>query len=235
MIVQTMTPSEVIRALQVNHSFLRDRMDGLGIKNSKKLKNKYIKDNEIMSRSTYVIPATKDTMVVFAIKHIQVLKGKEYATMIVRSYYKTCYNTYIVPAINSLTDRVLGYMEFTSHSVDRMRERLGKDFDTFFREDYSENNGVVKTIEYHYNGDENERVAQIGDAFAFIDYRKSEHKYTVKTIVSTEQLYSNQLVNKLNSEKGGEDVWKIVDDRLAAITESHLKDAKRKGMIKAVA
>lgn len=235
MIVQAMTPSEVIRELQMNHSYLRDRMDGLGIKNSKKLKNKFIKDNEIMSRSTYVIPATKDTMVVFAIKHIQVLKGKEYATMIVRSYYKTCYNTYIVPAINSFTDRVLGYMEFSTHSVDRMRERLGKDFDTFFREDYAKNNGIVKTIEYHYNGDDNERVAHIGDALAFIDYRESEHKYTVKTIVSTEQLYTNQLMIKMNSKRGGEAVWQIIDDRQSAITESQLKDAKRKGVIKAIA
>lgn len=235
MIVQTMTPSEVIRGLQVNHSYLRDRMDGLAIKNSKKLKNKYIKDNEIMSRSSYVIPSTNDTMVAYAIKHIQVLKGKEYSTMIVMSYIKTCYNTYIAPAINPLTDRVWGYVEFTSHSVDRMRERLGKDFDTFFREDYVKNNGVVDTIEYHYNGDANERVAHIGDAFAFIDYRESEHKYTVKTIVSTEQLYTNQLKNKINSKRGGEAVWKKVDDRLSAITESHLKDAKRKGIIKSVA
>ena len=43
MITKTMTSNEVIRALQKNHLVILDRMDGLGAKNSKKLKSKYVR------------------------------------------------------------------------------------------------------------------------------------------------------------------------------------------------
>jgi len=235
MITNTMTFDEVVRSLQVNHYYVRERMDGLGKKNSKKLKNKFIKDNTIMSKSTYTVPETKDTLVVYAIKHIQTVRGKEYSTMIVIYYYKTFYNTYIVPAIDSLTDRVLGYMEYTHHSVERIQKRLHKDFDTFFKEDYVKNNGVIQALEYHYNGDENERVAHIGDAFAIMECENSGRRYVVKTVLSNEELYASQMMNKLNSKKKGEDLWREMDDQMAAISESHLKESKKKGILRAVA
>ena len=210
-------------------------MDGLGAKNSKKLKNKIIKDNTIMSKSTYTIPETKDTVVVYAIKHIQTVRGKEYSTMVVMYYYRTFYNTYIVPAIDTLTDRVLGYVEYTHHSVVRIQERLNKDFDTFFKEDYVKNNGVIQALEYHYNGDENERVAHIGDAFAIMECENSGRRYVVKTVLSNEELYASQMMNKLNSKMRGEALWREIDDQMAAISETHLKESKKKGILRAVA
>ena len=230
-----MTSDEVIKALQKNHLVILDRMDGLGIKNSKKLKNKFIKDNAIMSKSDYLLPETYDSAVVYAIKHIQTLKGKDYATMILMYYYKTCYNTYIVPNVSALTNRVIGYMEFSTHSVDRMKQRLGKDFDTFFQEDYRKNNGIVQTLEYHFNGDENERVAHIGDAFVILECENEFHKYVVKTILSNEELYASQMLNKLNSKRQGEAMWRDVVDHMVSVSESHFKECKRKGIIRAVA
>lgn len=235
MITNTMNFDEVVRSLQVNHSYVRGRMDGLGAKNSKKLKNKIIKDNTIMSKSTYTIPETKDTVVVYAIKHIQTVRGKEYSTMVVMYYYRTFYNTYIVPAIDTLTDRVLGYVEYTHHSVVRIQERLNKDFDTFFKEDYVKNNGVIQALEYHYNGDENERVAHIGDAFAIMECENSGRRYVVKTVLSNEELYASQMMNKLNSKMRGEALWREIDDQMAAISETHLKESKKKGILRAVA
>lgn len=235
MITNTMNFDEVVRSLQVNHSYVRERMDGLGAKNSKKLKNKIIKDNTIMSKSTYTIPETKDTVVVYAIKHIQTVRGKEYSTMVVMYYYRTFYNTYIVPAIDTLTDRVLGYVEYTHHSVVRIQERLNKDFDTFFKEDYVKNNGVIQALEYHYNGDENERVAHIGDAFAIMECENSGRRYVVKTVLSNEELYASQMMNKLNSKMRGEALWREIDDQMAAISETHLKESKKKGILRAVA
>lgn len=235
MITNTMNFDEVVRSLQVNHSYVRERMDGLGAKNSKKLKNKFIKDNTIMSKSTYTIPETKDTVVVYAIKHIQTVRGKEYSTMTVMYYYRTFYNTYIVPAIDTLTNRVLGYVEYTHHSVVRIKERLNKDFDTFFKVDYVKNNGVIQALEYHYNGDENERVAHIGDAFVIMECENSGRRYVVKTVLSNEELYASQMMNKLDSKKKGEDLWREMDDQMAVIYDSHLKESKRKGILRAVA
>ena len=235
MITRTMTPDEVIRTLHKNHLVILDRMDGLGIKNSKKLKNKYIRDNAIMSRSDYVLPETYDTAVVYAIKHIQTMRGKDYATMILMHYYRTTYDTYIVPNVNPRTNRVQGYMEFTHHSVDRMKQRLGKDFDTFFQEDYVKNNGLVQTLEYEFNGDENERVAHIGDAFAILECEDNGRKYVVKTILSNDELYASQLMNKLNSKIKGEAAWRVVDDYMISVTESHFNESKKAGIIRAVA
>ena len=52
MITRTMTPGEVIRGLRTIDEYVLERMKGLMIKNSKKLKSKFIKDNSIMSKST---------------------------------------------------------------------------------------------------------------------------------------------------------------------------------------
>ena len=235
MITRTMTSDEVIRALQKNHSVILDRMDGLGIKNSKKLKNKLVKDNAIMSRSDYVLPGTYDSAVVYAIKHIQTLRGKEYSTMLLMYYYKTSFNTYIVPNVSPRNNRVMGYMEFTLHSIDRMKMRLGKDFDTFFQEDYLKNNGIVQTLEYHFNGDKNERVAHIGDAFVILECEDDFHKYVVKTILSNEELYASQMMNKLNSKRQGEAVWREVDNHMISVAESNLKECMKAGILRTVA
>ena len=235
MITKTMTSNEVIRALQKNHLVILDRMDGLGAKNNKKLKSKYVKDNAIMSRSDYCLPDTYDSAVVYAIKHIQTLKKKDYATMILMYYYKTSYNTYIVPNVSPLTNRVVGYVEFSCHSVDRMKQRLGKDFDTFFQEDYLKNNGIIQTLEYNFNGDENERVAHIGDAFVILECEDAGRKYVVKTILSNEELFASQMINKLNSKRRGEVVWREVDNHMISVAESHLKECKKAGIIRAVA
>ena len=235
MITRTMSSEEVIRALQKNHLVVLGRMDGLGIKNSKKLKNKFIKDNAIMSKSDYLLPETYDSAVVYAVKHIQTLKGKDYATMILMYYYKTCYNTFIVPNVSPLTNRVQGYVEFTLHSVDRIKQRLGKDFDAFFREDFLKNNGLVQTLDYQFNGDENERVAHIGDAFAILECEDAGRKYVVKTILSNEELYASQMMNKLNSKIKGEAAWRVVDDYMISASESHIKECKKAGIIRAVA
>ena len=235
MITKTMTSDEVIRALQKNHLVILDRMDGLGAKNSKKLKNKYVKDNAIMSRSDYRLPDTYDSAVVYAVKHIQTLKRKDYATMILMYYYKTSYNTYIVPNVSPLTNRVVGYVEFSYHSVDRMKQRLGKDFNTFFQEDYLKNNGIIQTLEYNFNGDENERVAHIGDAFVILECEDAGRKYVVKTILSNEELFASQMMNKLNSKRQGEEVWREVDDHMISVAESHFKECKKTGIIRAVA
>lgn len=235
MITQTMTSDEVIRGLQANQEYIVERMNGLGAKNSKKLKNKFIKDNDIMSKSTYVVPETKDTVVVFAIKRILMVKGKEHSTMTVSHYLKTYYNTYIVPVIDAMTNRVLGYIEFTCHSVERIRQRLGKDFDTFFQQDFVKNNGAIQALEYKRNLDPNERIAHIGDAFAIMEYEDSERRYVVKTILSEKELYANQMTNKMNSKRDGEAIGKRMSEQMAEKSEANYKEWKRMGIIRSVA
>ena len=235
MITRTMTSKEVIRALQEIDDFVLGRMSGLSIKNSKKLKSKFVKNNEIMSKSSYVIPRTKDTVVVYATKIIQDLRGKEYSTMSLHYYIPTYYNTYIIASINSVTKKVDMFAEFSGHSVERLKMRLGKDFDTFFKEDFLKNSGIIQPVEYNYNGDDNEYVAHIGDAFVIMENEDSGRKLVVKTILSNDDLHSNQLKYKLDSKMGGDDLWKETKKQLDEEAVANLKVFKKLGIVRAVA
>lgn len=230
-----MTPGEVIRGLRTIDEYVLERMKGLMIKNSKKLKSKFIKDNSIMSKSTYVVPKTNDTVVVYAIKQVQTLKGKEYATLRANYYLKTYYNTYIVPTIDDTTNKVCGYMEYSCHAVQRLRKRLGKDFDTFFQEDYVKNQGFAHFVEYRDNDDKNKYVAHLGDAFLIVECEEAGLRYAVKTILSEKDLYENQLQDKLKSKEGSEALWQEKSERLDAEAEANLKLFKKSGIVMAVA
>ena len=234
MITKSMTSEEVLKELKKDDLYVMDRWDGLLIKNKKKLKSKFVKNKDIMSVSTYVVPETRNTVVVYATKYISTLKGRDYSSMILNCYYKTCYETYIVPSFKN-SDPV-GYVEYTHHSVDRMKTRLGKDFDTFFREDWiKRNEGSMVYVDYDYNGDANERVAHVGDAFLIVACDSDGKRSVVKTILSTADLHSHQLQNKLNSMKKVDRLNEIVVERIDAEAEEHLKKYKRMGLVRKVA
>ena len=71
MIKITMTPREVLDELKTVDDYVQERMYGLTCKNSKKMKSRFVKHNEIMSKSTYVVPGISDTVVVYAVKENQ--------------------------------------------------------------------------------------------------------------------------------------------------------------------
>lgn len=233
MIVNTMTFKEVLKQLQKDYEYAEERRNGLRIKNSKKLKNKFVKEGEILSQSKYVVPETNDTIVVCTIKAIQTLKNREYTSMGMTFYVKTCYGTYIIPHV--VDDRAAGYLEFSNHSAQRLKERLGKDFNMFFKEDYiKKNDCILYPVQYNRNGDPNEYVAHIGDAFLILQYEEDGNRRVVKTILSTDDLYACQLLNKLNSKMKGEVFRAECRGELVAEYEDHLKTLKQLGIVRAV-
>ena len=236
MITKGMTPEEVVKALQKIDDYVLGRMNGLTIKNSKKLKSRFIKNNEIMSCSNYLVPDTSDTVIVYAVKQNQLIKGKEYAAMDLIYYIKTPYDTYITPCIDFMRNKVIRYVEFSCHCIDRLKMRLGKDFDTFFREDYiKKNNSLFRPVKYDYNGDKNEYVAHVGDAFIIIGIDNSGLKHTVKTLLSIDELYCNQLRLKLDSKILGESVADEFSNYKSALGETCLKELKKHGVIRGMA
>ena len=182
-----MTADEVLGELKKGDLFIQARMDGLTAKNRKKLKSRFVKHNEILSVSNYVIPGIQNSVVVYAIKQVMTLKGREYASMSLSYYYKTPYGTYIMPFFEDT--RVVEYMEVSCHAVDRLKMRLGKDFDTFFKEDWiKKNEATMAIVDYNYNGNANEHVAHIGDAFLIMECEASGKKSTIKTVLSNDEL-----------------------------------------------
>ena len=234
MITKGMTTEEVLKELQKGERFIQARMDGLTKKNHKKLKSKFVRHNEIMSVSNYVIPETQNEAIVYAIKQLMILKGKDYSSICLNYYYKTTYGTYIIPFFKGVT--LDEYMEVSCHAVDRLKTRLGKDFDTFFKEDWiAKNEATMAIVDYNYNGSENEYVAHIGDAFMIMACDDSGKKTTIKTVLDTEKLYVNQLKYKLNSKRAGEYYNGQLLDKIDAISEAHLKTLRRMGVIMKVA
>lgn len=231
MIVRTMTTKEVLKQLQKDYEYVMARVDGLRIKNGKKLKNKYVKDREILSRAKYVIPETNDTAVVYAIKHVQTVNKKEYASMTVAYYIKTCYGTYIIS--NVVGDYATGYLEVSHHAIERLRERLGKDFDTFFKEDYIEKNDcILYPVQYSRSGDKNVYVAHVGDALLVLAFEDEGARRAVKTILATEYLYAGQMHNNQNSTLMGEAFRVECRGKMAAENEEHLKMYRKMGILK---
>lgn len=236
MITREKTVDEVLKEVQKIDNYVMERTKGLLIKNKKKLESRTFKHNDILSASNYTIPDTNDSVVVFAIKHTMELKGKECATMNPVYYIKTCYGTYILPSIDFYKSKVFRYVEFSSHSVDRIRERLGKDFDMFFREDYIKRNGCAfHPVKYDFNGDENEYVAHVGDAFIILEEEDSGKKHTVKTILDSDPLHCNQLVLKLDSKRKAESVLNNMYDFEKGFDAAHFKTLKRAGVIRTIA
>lgn len=236
MITKSMTTDEVLKEVQKIDDYVMRRTKGLLIKNKKKMESKAFKHNSILSSSTYTVPETSDTVMVFAVKQTIELKGKEYATMNLVYYIKTNYDTYIVPAVNFHKCTVFRYVEFSCHSVDRMRERLGRDFDMFFREDYIKKNGsAFYPVKYDYNGDPNEFVAHIGSAFIFFENEDLGKKHVVKTLLADKDLYCNQLVLKLDSKKKGESTLNEMYDFEKGFDTTHFKVLKRAGVIRTIA
>ena len=226
-----MTPGEVIRGLRTIDEYVLERMKGLMIKNSKKLKNKYVKGGEILSRSKYVIPETNDTAVVYAIKFVQTANNKEYASITVAYYIKTCYGTYIISNVEG--DYATGYLEVSHHALVRLGERLGKDFDTFFKEDYIvKNDCILYPIRYSRSGDKNVYVAHVGDAFLVLAFEDNGNRRTVITILATENLYPGQMHNNQNSTLMGEAFRVECRGEMAAENEEHLKMYRKIGILK---
>ena len=234
MIVKTMTPREVLKQLQKDYEYAAARMDGLRNKNSKKLKNKFIKNRAILSRSAYVVPETHDTVVVCAIKYVQTLKNREYTSMNLTYYVKTCFGTYVIPHVEH--GYVTGYLEVTHHAVQRLNERLGKDFDTFFKEDYIQKTDcILYPVPYIRNGNMNEYIAHIGDAFLILEYEEGGNKRVVKTILATKDLYACQITSKLDSKMKGDAFRAERRGEMAAEFEDHLKSYKQMGIVKRIA
>ena len=234
MITKGMSTNEVLKELQKDDRVIHERTNGLKLKNRKKLKNRFVKHNEIMSVSNWVIPETQNEVVVYATKNLMTLKGKDYASMCISYYYKTPYGTYIMPFFNETT--LSEYMEVSSHAVDRIKERLHKDFDTFFKEDWiKKNESTMAIVDYKYNGNKYECVAHIGDAFMIMEEDASGKKTTIKTVLDTSKLYVNQLKCKLNSKKAGEYYSDWLQEQIDSISEAHLKVLRRMGVVMKVA
>lgn len=233
MITKGMTTEAVFNEVKKDDYYVLGRMEGLMKKNNKKLKSKAYKNNDILSVSRYTVPETSDTVVVLAIKDLKTFKGKEYATINLMYYIITPYDTFITPTIDCINNTVVRYVEYSKHSVDRMKQRLGKDFDTFFREDYiKKNSGIFNLIKYDYNGDDSEYVAHIGEAFVFVKRNENGLKHIVTTILSTDDLHSNQLLLKLYSKKGEEARLNDIDDLKIVLGEAFLKTLKKSGAIR---
>ena len=212
MITESMNTDEVLRELQKDEEFVTARGEGLLAKNNKKLKNKFVKNGDVMSVSHYVVPETKDTVYVFAVKAIESVNGRVVTGMRMTSIVKTYYGTYIMANTVSNTHALVGYVVYTRHFLTRLQERLGKDFLTFFKEDMIKMNGTFITPEEYTYKEEKSYFASVGDAYLFIKKSDDGKMHVVTTVLSENELYDGQLLNKkANHEKNKAELKKYIE------------------------
>jgi len=235
MITRNMNTDEVLNELRKIDDYVCGRWDGLKAKNNQKLKSKFVGSDSVMSVSKYVVPNTKDNVVVFAVKHIEKINGKDYSTMYLNHYVKTYYGTYIIAISNIEKRNIDGYIEFTCHAIERIRERLGKDFETFFKEDYiHDSKNAFKIVEDNYKADKTELVARIGGALVIIEKVDNGKKLIIKTVLSEKELFSSQMLEKEESQEGGEAAWATMVDNVFSDFKSNFRYYKSSGLLQRI-
>lgn len=224
MITESMSTDEVIKELRKDHDYVLARTNGLLAKNSKKIKSKFVKDGDVMSTSQYVVPETNDTLIIFSTKRVDTIKGKVNVCMRTSSCVKTYFGSYIMNVIDPVTGRVDGYAVFTRHFQERLKERLGKDFLTFVKEDLLKKNGAFCKI-LDYKEKDNSHYTCMGDAFIFFKIEDGGKKIIATTVVSDNELFMEQLVEKKESQMVNE------NERSTYVEILESKDKKFKHMI----
>ena len=182
MIVRTMSKELLVRELNSDMDFLYGMNDGWKKKYHKQLKNKKIPEMALLATTEYTSP-NQNKIVVHLFKTI--LNKKDYSFYAV-PVWKT-YFGYITPLINDW-GRAIGATEYSSHAVQRIKERLGMDF----LEYQKKIQGSLANVEYHFNDCPDETVASLGD-FGFGFFKKTDWGKICTTVVSKEQLYDNQI------------------------------------------
>lgn len=204
MVKKGMNEDEIYNSLKRSYDWVAERERGLMIKNKKKIQSAAYKNNDILSVSKYITPEQEE-VVVYTIKHIIQAGKKDVLSAAFVSYYDTELG-FILPTHNPNFGKGLyEYFVFTKHAIDRLKDRLGKTFIEFFEKDYLKRNASAYGMEkYDHNNDPNEYVCRMGDAFLICAIEGKG--IFVKTILSTSEMHSNQLVLMLQSQKSGQGV-----------------------------
>lgn len=184
MIRLNMTRQELRKELSSDIEWVNERLNGIAKKYHRQLKSNRLQG--IFHSSWYTTPNHNRVCVYYYVN------GDFIGIM---PYWKIIGDDgkvrYVSVSFQCMRDRLSGCYLYTNHFLKRLKEREGKDFDTWFREKIEANNISFEPTDYTYNGDSKQCYAVINDAMAFGIYTDS-FDIVFTTLISKEQEKKNQ-------------------------------------------
>lgn len=188
-----MTRDELRKELIADDEWVRERMDGLRKKYNKQLRNKRIRENSILGTTHYKTPRGNDVFVCLIKRSPD--RKKKYAYIAFASLFSFRdgkKQKFVYPRNNPRTNTYKNAIVFSSHSVDRMKERLGMGITEVFVQHIKMNYGCTAFMDYDYNGRSDELYCDFGPCILLA----REHPWgkIVSTIITKDQQHANQKV-----------------------------------------
>lgn len=180
----TMTRDELMKELSSDKEWVSERLNGVVKKYNRQLKSNRLQG--IFHNSWYTTP-NHNRVCVYYVKNGDLIGFMAYWRIIgddgkVR---------YISISIQCMTQRLINCYLFTNHFLKRLKEREGKDYDTWFRERIETNNISIEPTDYTYNGDSKQCYAVINGSMVFGIYTDS-FDVVFTTLINREQERGNQ-------------------------------------------
>lgn len=202
MIVDTMSPDDKFRELNIDSIWINNMRGGWMRKYSKELKKK--RKNTVTHTDTkkYVTPNHNTVYVLFYIQ---------------KSDYNNRYNCLLWQVLfefihkNNSSSFILyrdsEALTISSHAIQRMHERSGKSlFDLLKHDTSSSKNGIFCWIQYDHNENPNERICAWGDGI-LLGKKLSYREYVATTYLDRCDIHSNQMLLSYESLVSSQKVY----------------------------
>lgn len=212
-----MTKEEVLQEVRKDFDWIDDRYPNIYKKYKRMLK--IGKQERILGITKYTTPRNNLVWVVW-LKDNYGCENKVFISNSVFIEYRNYDGkiNYIMPFAG-----LFDFVVFTGHSIERLNERAGLDWNGFLRYFYSANRFKLFENKYTYKGKE-VTASALGDKGLFLIDSNGKWGRVCKTFVNTELLGSNQKESLEESVNGTQDfitqandIWRsIVTNKLAS-------------------
>ena len=184
MIRLNMTRDELMKELSSDEQWILDRLRGIRIKFRRFINDK--RTEGIFHKCWYTTPNHNRVCVTYT---------KENNCIACYTFFKVIGDDgkvrYIFNFFSPMTNRLSRCFLFTNHFVERLKEREGKKFETWFQERVETQETTFEPINYEYNGDSKQCFAIMNGFMAF-GYYTDSFDVVFTTLINKEQEKDNQ-------------------------------------------
>ena len=191
MIVPSMTKDELVKELSLDKDWVDGRVYGIDQKYKKKIMK--VRGHEVLAVTNYTTPRNNFVTVVWRATYVDrrttILTAVPYFRyMTVRGYQ---YIMLMCHGKHSYTPLI-----YTSHCIDRMKERIGMDFRQYIIQSEAQDNGGMFMDDYVYNGKQTKGLVFPNYGMFILD--EATWGYAAVTFISKEQ--QGDVQNEITSE-----------------------------------
>lgn len=188
-----MSKCELRRELEQDDKWAKERINGIFIKFRKQLSK--FPEGKVFYKCWYTTP-NHNRIRVFYSKTASDLIALGAFPIAIDSFFEIIGDDGKIRYVSTLSTadcRLSRCLLYTSHLVQRLHERLGLDFETWFEGNINSYKSALQLQDYEYNGDERQCYAIINKTMVFGVY-SDNFDAVFTTLISQEQEHANQLL-----------------------------------------